>query len=244
MTLSREQSERYLRNVMLPGVGDAGQEKLLAGRVLVVGAGGLGSPVCMYLAAAGVGTIGVIDSDVVDLTNLQRQIIHTTADLCRAKVESAKEMMMAINPDVNVVAYKERFTEENAVGILAGYDFAIDATDNFASKFLIADACYKAGKPCAQGGILEFEGQTMTVLPGETACYRCVFDSPPEKAPPPAGVMGVLPGVIGTIEATEAIKYLLGIGTLLTNRLLVYDALNLTFREIRLEKNPACPLCQ
>ncbi|OVE73592.1 adenylyltransferase [bacterium B17] len=243
MSLSKEQAERYLRNTMLPGVGDEGQEKLLAGKVLVVGTGGLGSPVCMYLAAAGGGTIGIIDSDIVDRTNLQRQIIHTTDDLGRAKVLSAKETMQSINPDVTVVAYEDRFTGENSGSILADYDFVIDAVDNFESKFLIADECYKAGKPAVQGGILEFEGQVMTVLPGETACYRCVFDSPPEKVPPPAGVMGVLPGIIGTIQATEAVKYLLGMGNLLADRLVLYDALNLSFREIRLTRNPDCSLC-
>jgi molybdopterin/thiamine biosynthesis adenylyltransferase len=243
MSLSKEQCERYLRNTMLPDVGEEGQKKLLDGRVLVIGAGGLGSPVGLYLAAAGVGKIGVIDADVVDLSNLQRQVLHTTDDLGEAKVDSARETMSAINPDVTVVTYEKRFTSDNAAEILAEYDFAIDATDNFGSKFLIADSCYKAGRPCAHGGIFEFEGQTITVLPGETACYRCIFDSPPEKDPAPAGVMGVLPGVIGTIQATEAMKYLLGIGELLTDRLLVYNALDLNFREIRLNRNPSCPLC-
>jgi molybdopterin/thiamine biosynthesis adenylyltransferase len=247
MALTETQIERYSRHIILPEVGGKGQEKLLAGKVLLVGAGGLGSPAGLYLAAGGVGTIGVIDADQVDLSNLQRQIIHFTSDLGRPKVTSAAEKMRAINPDVGVIVHHERLTAANAMQVLAGYDFVIDGTDNFASKFLVADACHFAGKPYSHAGILRFEGQTMTVLPGVTACYRCVFNTPPPPGAVPscsqAGVLGVLAGVIGVLQATEALKFLLGAGRLLTDRLLVYDALDLRFREVRLKRNPRCPLC-
>lgn len=247
MNLTEEQIERYSRHIILSEVGGAGQEKLLNGKVLLVGAGGLGSPIALYLAAAGVGTIGLMDGDVVDLTNLQRQVLHATKDIGRPKVESGKETMEAINPDVNVVTYNERLTAGNALEILSDYDFIIDGTDSFPSKFLVADACHFAGKPYSHAGILRFDGQTMTVIPGETACYRCVFNAPPPEGSVPscsqAGVIGVLPAVIGGIQATEAVKYLLGEGELLVDRLLVYDALGLKFRNVGLKKNPDCPLC-
>jgi len=247
VTLTEEQIERYSRHIILPEVGGAGQEKLLSGRVLLIGAGGLGSPAGLYLAAAGVGTIGVMDADEVDLTNLQRQVFHHTADLGRPKVESAAEEMTAINPDVAVNTYRERFTAANALDILPDYDFVIDGTDNFPSKFLVADACHFAGKPYSHAGILRFDGQTMTVKPGETACYRCVFNSPPPAGVVPscsqAGVLGVLAGVVGSLQATEAIKYILEKGDLLTDTLLVYNALKASFRKVPLKRNPACPLC-
>ncbi|GLI37349.1 molybdopterin-synthase adenylyltransferase MoeB [Geobacter hydrogenophilus] len=243
-----EQSERYARHLILENVGEVGQERLLAGRVMVIGAGGLGSPVALYLAAAGVGTIGIADSDRVELSNLQRQIAHHTADLGRPKVVSAKEKMAAMNPDVTVIPFETRVGASNIAEIIADFDFVIDATDNFAAKFLINDACVAAGKPFSHGGILRFNGQTMTVLPGESPCYRCIFPEPPENdevatACSRAGVIGVLPGVIGTIQATEAIKYLMGIGELLTGRLLTYSALALKFREVPIKKKLTCPAC-
>lgn len=247
MNLSEEQIERYSRHIILPEVGGKGQEKLLAAKVLLVGAGGLGAPAGLYLAAAGIGTIGVIDADVVDLTNLQRQVIHFTADLGKPKVESAAAKMQAINPDVRVKTYHERLTAANALGILADYDFVIDGTDNFPSKFLVADACHFAGMPYSHAGILRFDGQTMTVKPGESACYRCVFNAPPPAGAVPscsqAGVLGVLAGAVGTIQATEAVKFILGQGRLLTDALLVYNALDMTFRKVAVKRNPNCPLC-
>jgi len=247
MNLTEEQIERYSRHIILPEVGGKGQAKLLAGKVLIVGAGGLGSPAALYLAAAGVGTIGLIDADAVDLSNLQRQIIHATPDLGRPKVESATGKMRAINPDVALNGYPERLTAANALTILGDYDFVIDGTDNFPSKFLVADACHFARKPYSHAGILRFDGQTMTVIPGKTTCYRCIFSAPPPAGAVPscsqAGVLGVLAGVLGCIQATEAIKFLLSIGDLLTNRLLVYNALKMKFRDVPLRRNRQCPLC-
>lgn len=247
MSFTEEQIERYSRHIILPEVGGAGQQKLLNGRVLIVGAGGLGSPAALYLAAGGVGTIGIVDGDDVDLSNLQRQVIHSTSDIGQPKVYSAAAKMRAINPDVQVRTYHLRLTAENALEIVSGYDFVIDGTDNFASKFLIADACHFAGKPYSHAGILRFDGQLMTVIPGETACYRCVFHEPPPPGIVPscsqAGVLGVLAGVIGTLQATEAVKFLLGKGEMLTNSLLVYDGLAMTFRKLKLLRNPNCPIC-
>lgn len=247
MNLTEQQIERYSRHIILPEVGGKGQIKLLSGRVLIIGAGGLGSPAALYLAAAGVGTLGLADGDVVDLTNLQRQIAHTTADVGRAKVESAAAKCRAINPDVTVRLHPEHIRADNAAAILKDYDFVIDGTDNFAAKFLVADACHFAGKPYSHAGILRFHGQTMTVIPGRTGCYRCLFREPPPPNAVPscsqAGVLGVLAGIMGTLQATEAVKYLLGIGELLTNRLLTLDALKLTFREVVFKRSDACPLC-
>ncbi len=245
--LTDEQAERYSRHIILKEVGGKGQKKLLDGRVLIIGAGGLGSPIALYLAAAGVGTIGIADADVVDLSNLQRQVAHHTMDIGRPKVVSAKEKMVAMNPDVQVHTYHEWISAANIADIIENYDFVIDGTDNFAAKFLINDACVLAGKPYSHGGILQFDGQTMTVKPGESACYRCIFPTPPPKNAIPscsqAGVIGVLPGVLGTIQATEAIKYLLSRGDLLTDRLLTYNALRMRFREVPVKKNPRCPIC-
>lgn len=244
---SDQQIERYSRHIILKEVGGKGQKKLLDGRVLIIGAGGLGAPIALYLAAAGVGTIGIADADCVDLSNLQRQVIHFTPDVGKPKVISAKEKMEAINPDVKVVPYRTWVDAGNILELIRDYDFVIDGTDNFAAKFLINDACVMAGKPYSHGGILRFFGQTITVLPGESTCYRCVFPKPPPKDAIPtcsqAGVIGVLPGVLGTVQATEAIKFLLGKGELLSNRLLTYDALEMRFREVELKRNPRCPLC-
>jgi molybdopterin/thiamine biosynthesis adenylyltransferase len=242
-----EQIERYSRHIILKEVGGKGQKKLLDGKVLIIGAGALGSPAALYLAAAGVGSIGIADSDVVEISNLQRQIIHHTADIGKPKVLSAREKMEAINPDVRVTTYHSWISADTIMDIIREYDFVIDGTDNFASKFLINDACVMAGKPFSHGGILHFIGQTMTILPGESPCYRCIFPSPPPPGAIPtcsqAGVLGVLPGVIGTIQATEAIKYLLGVGKLLAGRLLVYDAEDLDFYTSPLSRQKRCPLC-
>ena len=242
-----EQIERYSRHIILKEVGGKGQKKLLDGKVLIIGAGALGSPAALYLAAAGVGAIGIADADVVEISNLQRQVIHHTADIGKPKVLSAREKMEAINPDVNVITYHSWIRADNIMDIIRDYDFVIDGTDNFASKFLINDACVMAGKPFSHGGILHFIGQTMTILPGESPCYRCIFPSPPPPGAIPtcsqAGVLGVVPGVIGTIQATEAIKYLLGVGKLLAGRLLVYDAEDLDFYTSELSRQKRCPLC-
>jgi molybdopterin-synthase adenylyltransferase len=242
-----EQIERYSRHIILKEVGGKGQKKLLGGKVMIIGAGGLGAPIALYLAAAGVGTIGIADADTVDLSNLQRQVIHHTPDIGKPKVESAREKMEAINPDVKVVTYQTWVNADNILDIIGDYDFVIDGTDNFAAKFLINDACVLARKPYSHGGILRFDGQTITVLPGESTCYRCIFNAPPPRDAIPtcnqAGVIGVLPGVLGTIQATEAIKFLLQQGELLTNRLLTYDALRMRFREVPLRRNPNCPVC-
>ncbi|HEY5973801.1 MAG TPA: molybdopterin-synthase adenylyltransferase MoeB [Geobacteraceae bacterium] len=244
---SEEQIERYSRHIILKEVGGKGQQKLLNGKVLIIGAGGLGAPIALYLAAAGVGTIGIVDADAVDLSNLQRQVIHFTPDIGTPKVESAATKMRAINPDITVNSYQTWVTAANIAELIADYDFVIDGTDNFAAKFLINDACVLAGKPYSHGGILQFVGQTLTVLPGESACYRCIFPTPPPKDAIPtcsqAGVIGVLPGVLGTIQATEAIKFLLGKGKLLADRILMYDALEMTFRNVAIKRNASCPVC-
>jgi molybdopterin-synthase adenylyltransferase len=245
--LTEEQKERYSRHIVLDGVGAEGQERLFAGRVMIIGAGGLGSPVALYLAAAGVGTIGIADGDCVELSNLQRQIAHQTADLGQPKVFSARAKMTAINPEVRVVPHETWVTAANIPDLIAGYDFVIDATDNFAAKFLINDACVLAGIPFSHGGVLRFEGQTLTVRPGMSACYRCIFPEPPvgdlARACSRAGVIGILPGVIGTIQATEALKFFLGVGEPLTGRLLTYNALTMKFRDVPFRKNPRCPVC-
>lgn len=247
MSLTEEQIERYSRHWILPEVGVRGQERLLGGKVLLVGAGGLGSPAGLYLAAAGVGTVGIVDADVVHVSDLQRQVLYSTGDLAKPKVDCAAARMRAINPDVRVNTRRERLTASNAPDLLRGYDFVLDGTDCFASKFLVADACHFAAKPYAHAGVLRFEGQVMTVRPRESACYRCIFHAPPPPEAVPScsrpGVLGVLAGVIGTLQAAEAIKFLLGRGDLLTNSLLVYDALKTTFRKVALTRNPGCPLC-
>jgi len=245
--LTEQQIVRYSRHIILEQVGGVGQEKLLSSKVLIVGAGGLGAPAGLYLAAAGVGTIGIVDSDKVDLTNLQRQIIHHTSDVGVEKVKSAENKMRAINPDITVRTYQTRVDAENISDIIRQYDFVIDGTDNFPAKFLINDACYFKRVPFSHAGILRFDGQLITVLPGETTCYRCIFNSPPPADAVPscsqAGVLGVLAGVIGSLQATEAIKYLLGLGKLLTDTLLTYDALEMNFRAVKLNRNPNCSLC-
>ena len=247
MELTEQQIERYSRHIILEEVGGEGQQKLLASKVLIIGVGGLGSPAALYLAASGVGTIGIVDGDTVDLSNLQRQVIYHSDDIGTKKVVSAKNKILAINPDTAVNTYDRRVRPANVREIVGEYDFVIDATDNFPSKFLINDACCFEKKAFSHAGVLRFDGQLMTVLPGETACYRCIFRSPPPEGSvsscSQAGVLGVLPGVIGSLQATEAIKYILGIGSLLTNQLLTYDALATDFRKVGVKRNPRCPIC-
>jgi len=239
--------QRYSRNIILQEIGIEGQERICNGSVLVIGAGGLGSPALLYLAAAGVGRIGIVDFDKVDLTNLQRQIIHFTPDVGKSKVLSAKEKIVALNPEVKVETYDVLLSSENIREIVKNYDFVVDGTDNFRSKFLINDACYFEGKPLSHGGILRFFGQTMTIIPGKSACYRCVFNSPPPKDAVPtcsqAGILGSVAGILGTIQATEALKYLTGAGDLLVNTLLTFDAKTFNFRKINLKKQDGCRLC-
>ncbi|MFQ5780837.1 MAG: ThiF family adenylyltransferase [Nitrospiria bacterium] len=247
MAFTEEQLVRYSRHIILSEVGGKGQKKIGQARVLVVGAGGLGSPVALYLAAAGVGTLGLIDADAVDLSNLHRQVIHHTADIGRPKVTSAHEKITALNPDVRVIPYHEYLTAQNALEIFKAYDYIIDGTDNFPVKFLINDAAHFAQKPFIHGGIIRFEGQLFTILPSESACYRCIFPEPPPTGVVPscqeAGVLGALAGLIGTLQGTEVLKLILGIGKPLTNRILTYDALRITFREVPIRRNPNCPLC-
>lgn len=243
---SEQQIQRYSRHILLKDVGVEGQEKIMNARVLVVGAGGLGSPVSLYLAAAGIGTIGIVDGDVVDLSNLQRQVIHFTKDVGVAKVISAKEKIEAINPDVKVHTYEEFLNASNVLDIIKDYDFIVDGTDNFPVKFLINDACVLAGKPFSHGGILRFNGQTFTHLPG-TACYRCLFKEPPPAGAVPtcsqAGVLGVIAGMLGTIQAAETLKYFTGVGELLTDKLLTFDAKTMQFQTIQVKKHDYCPIC-
>jgi sulfur-carrier protein adenylyltransferase/sulfurtransferase len=242
-----EQAQRYSRHLLIPEVGEAGQHKLLRSKVLLIGAGGLGSPAAYYLASAGVGTLGIVDSDVVDLTNLQRQILHTTDRIGEPKVESAKRTLEALNPDVKIVGYQERLTSENIDRIIADYDVVIDGADNFPTRYLLNDAAVKWKKPVVHGSIFRFEGQVTVFKPLEGPCYRCLFPEPPppELAPScaEAGVLGVLPGVIGTLQATEALKLLMGIGETLVGRYVLYDALDGSFREVRLRRDPDCPVC-
>lgn len=248
MPFTNEQLERYSRHIILKEIGVKGQKKLINGSVLIIGAGGLGAPAAMYLAAAGVGKIGIADADVVDLSNLQRQIIHTTADVGRPKVESAAETMRAINPDVEVVTYHEFISSANIMDIIKDYDFVLDGTDNFPAKFLINDACVMADKPFSHAGILRFKGQLMTVIPHQSPCYRCVFKTmPPKDAIPTckqAGVIGAMAGVIGSLQALEAVKFLTGAGELLTGKLLTFDALTMKFHTVKLPpRGDGCAVC-
>lgn len=239
IALTPEETARYMRQTSMPGFGIEGQLRLKQSSVLVIGAGGLGSPVLMYLAAAGVGHIGIADGDCVDLSNLQRQIIHTTRRIGMPKTESAAAALREINPNVRLTLHNEFLTPETIAEIIAPYDFIVDATDSFDAKFMINDACVNASKPYSHGGISQYYGQLLTWTPGH-ACYRCLFDSAPEFVGP-VGPLGVLPGVIGTLQATEAIKYLTSTGELLTDTLLIFDALAMTFRRISLAPSPSHP---
>jgi adenylyltransferase/sulfurtransferase len=245
--LSHAEVLRYSRHLLLPEVGMEGQRKLKAARVLTIGAGGLGSPLSLYLAAAGVGTIGIVDFDVVDLTNLQRQIVHGTASLGRSKLESAKERITDVNPNVNVIGHEARLTSENALDILRDYDIVVDGTDNFPTRYLVNDACVLLGKPNVYGSIFRFEGQASVFYAKEGPCYRCLYSEPPPPGLVPScaegGVLGVLPGIIGCLQAMETIKWIIGAGDSLVGRLVLFDALKLRFRELKLRKDPNCPIC-
>jgi adenylyltransferase/sulfurtransferase len=245
--LSNEEILRYSRHLIIPEVGMEGQQKLKAAKVLLIGAGGLGAPLGLYLAAAGVGRIGIVDFDVVDSTNLQRQVIHSTADVGRKKIDSAAEKMRAINPNVTVVKHETALTSENALEILKDYDIVVDGTDNFPTRYLVNDACVLLGKPNVYGSIFRFEGQATVFAYEGGPCYRCLYPEPPPPGLVPScaegGVLGILPGTIGLIQATETVKLILGIGEPLVGRLLLYDALGMRFRELKLRKNPECPVC-
>ena len=247
VTLSNEEVLRYSRHLILPDVGLDGQRKLKAGRILLIGAGGLGSPLALYLAAAGVGTLGLVDFDVVDVSNLQRQVLHGTKDIGRPKLESARDRIRDVNPHVHVELYETRLTSDNALDIIRDYDVVIDGTDNFATRYLTNDACVLLGKPNVYGSIFRFEGQASVFAVEEGPCYRCLFPEPPPPGLVPScaegGVLGVLPGLVGTIQATEGIKLILGVGEPLIGRLLLVDALTMQFRTVRLRKDPNCPAC-
>jgi molybdopterin/thiamine biosynthesis adenylyltransferase/rhodanese-related sulfurtransferase len=247
VTLSKDQKRRYSRHTLLPEVGEEGQARLLDSKVLLVGAGGLGSPAALYLAAAGVGTLGIVDFDVVDESNLQRQILHNFERIGVAKVESARETLQALNPDVKIEPYMERLSADNVLDIMSGYDVVVDGGDNFPTRYLVNDASLHLRIPVVHGAIFRFEGQASVFHPYEGPCYRCLFPQPPppELAPScaEAGVLGVLPGIVGSIEAMEAIKLILGIGEPLVGKLLTYDALTQEFRQLKLRRNPDCPAC-
>ncbi|BAF58679.1 MAG: HesA/MoeB/ThiF family protein [Pelotomaculum sp.] len=245
-SLSGEQRVRYERNILLPGVGVEGQKRLLQSGVLIVGAGGLGSPAAYYLAAAGVGRLGLADADAVGLSNLQRQILHRTGDIGRPKAESARDKLAALNPDVRIEIVREYLNPDNAEALVGRYDIVVDCTDNFPSRFILNKVCVLQRKPFVYGGVLAFTGQAMTVVPGAGPCFRCLYPSEPAPGGPTCselGVLGAVPGVIGAIQAAEAVKYLLGLGDLLVGRLLVYDAASMTFSEVSLKRSPRCPDC-
>jgi molybdopterin/thiamine biosynthesis adenylyltransferase len=250
MDFTEDQIQRYARHILLPEVGGVGQSELISAKVLVVGAGGLGSPLLLYLAAAGVGTIGLVDDDTVDLSNLQRQIVHTTSSVGESKVESAAATIAAINPEVKLIQHAERLTVKNAPSIIGDYDIVADGTDNFATRFLINDACYFAERPLVSAAILRFDGQVSTFKAYEEGghpCYRCLYrEAPPEGQIPTcaeAGVLGALCGMIGSLQATEVIKEILKIGESLSGSLIIYEGLGTTFRKIKVRRDPGCPLC-
>jgi adenylyltransferase/sulfurtransferase len=246
-TLTNEEIQRYSRHLIMPEVGMEGQQKLKAARVLCVGTGGLGSPLALYLTAAGVGTLGIVDFDVVDVTNLQRQIIHSTADVGRKKLDSAGEKLKAINPHINICKFETRLSSENALEIFRDFDIIADGTDNFPTRYLVNDACVLTGKPNVYGSIFRFEGQASVFATEEGPCYRCLYPEPPPPGLVPScaegGVLGILPGLVGVMQATEVIKLILGAGDPLIGRLLLIDALGMKFRELKLRKNPDCPAC-
>jgi len=244
--LTEEQVSRYSRHIIMPQVGPLGQRKLMAAKVLIIGAGGLGSPSALYLALAGVGTIGIVDFDVVELSNLQRQILHHNDDVGRLKTQSARDTLLSYNPNVNVVIHDGPLTSENAMEIIPQYDIVINGADNFTTRYLVNDACFFAGKPLVDGSILLFDGQSTVFIPGK-GCYRCLFPAPPPPGLVPncaeAGVLGALTGVVGSVQAIEALKLILGIGESLAGRLLIFDALPMEFRMVKLRRDPKCPLC-
>lgn len=247
MALTQEEILRYSRHLIMPEVGVEGQEKLKNSSILLIGSGGLGSPLGLYLAAAGVGRLGLVDFDLVDFSNLQRQVIHGTSDVGRPKVDSAKETIQDINPTVQVDTYKTKLTAENAMEILKGYDLVMDGTDNFPTRYLVNDACVLLKKPNVYGSIFRFEGQVTVFWSEKGPCYRCLYPEPPPPGAVPScaegGVLGILPGVIGLLQATEAVKMIIGRGELLVGRLLLYNALDMKFREVKIQKDPDCPAC-
>ena len=242
-----EQINRYSRHIILPEVGGKGQKKLLESKVFLVGAGGLGSPAAFYLAAAGIGKIGIADNDNVDFSNLQRQILHSTKDVDCPKAQSAKETIEDLNPDVEVVPYADRLNSENIIDIIKDYDVILDGSDNFPTRYLVNDACVMLGKPLSHGAIFRFDGQATTIIPGEGPCYRCLYETPPPPDLVPscqeAGVLGVIAGTIGVIQATEVIKLILGKGELLNAKLLLYDSLGMDFKKLKIQRNHDCPIC-
>jgi len=244
--LTPEQVDRYSRHIIMPQVGPSGQRKLMESKVLVVGAGGLGGPVALYMALAGVGTIGIVDFDVVDLSNLQRQVLHQNADVGKPKVQSARETLNAYNPDVNVIVHETPITSDNAMELISRYDIVVNGADNFTTRYMVNDATYMSGKTLVDGSILLFDGQATVFVPGQ-GCYRCLFPSPPPPGMVPscaeAGVLGALTGIMGSIQATETLKQILGIGEPLVSRLLLVDALAMDFRIVKLRRDPKCPLC-
>lgn len=247
MNLREDQIERYSRQIILPQVGGKGQERLLSAKVLIIGAGGLGSPCALYLASSGIGKIGIVDSDAVELNNLQRQILHSTCNVGKPKVESAKERLNALNPDVEVIPYQLRLTSENILSLIKDYDIIVDGSDNFPTRYLVNDACVLSAKPLSHGGIFRFDGQAITIIPGQSACYRCLFASPPPPGLVPscqeAGILGAVAGVIGIIQANEVLKYILRIGALLVGKLLIFNALDSSSRLVKVPRDPTCPIC-
>jgi adenylyltransferase/sulfurtransferase len=242
-----EQIERYSRHIILPEVGGSGQQKMLEARVLLLGAGGLGSPAAYYLAAAGIGNLGIVDFDQVDLSNLQRQIIHSTERIGMLKTESAKKTIQALNPDVNVTLYNEKMDSSNIMSLIKDYDYVVDGSDNFPTRYLVNDACVMKNKTLIHGSIYRFEGQVTVFKPGDGPCYRCLYPEPPPPGMVPncqeGGVLGVLAGVIGNLQVVEVLKLILGIGKPLVGKLLIYDALNTEFRNLRLRRDTNCPIC-
>ena len=242
-----DEIKRYSRHIILPEVGGIGQRRLKEAKILVAGAGGLGSPASLYLAAAGIGLIGIIDMDIVDISNLQRQILHRTEDVGKEKTLSAERALKDINPDINVKRYQKRISADNIMNIIKDYDLVIDGVDNFPARYLLNDACFFLAKPLIDAGILKFDGQLMTIIPDKGPCYRCIFPEPPPAGMVPscqeAGILGAVAGILGVLQATEAIKYILGKGNLLVGKILIFDALSLTFRVININRNKECPLC-
>ncbi len=242
-----EQIKRYSRQIILPHVGGKGQEKLLRAKVLVVGAGGLGSPVSLYLTAAGVGKIGIADCDEVEISNLQRQILHSTSNIGKLKTSSAKERLTDLNPDVEIITHEVRLNSKNILNIIKDYDIVVDGSDNFPTRYLVNDACVISGKPLSHGGIFRFDGQAMTIVPGEGPCYRCLFPEPPPAGLVPScqesGILGAVAGVIGVIQANEVLKFILGAGELLVGKLLIFNALESSFRRVSVPKDNNCPVC-
>lgn len=247
MALSQEQLARYRRNIVIPAIGSKGQEKLLSSKVLIIGTGGLGSSCAYYLAAAGIGKIGLVDFDSVELDNLQRQILHATRDIGKPKVESAKDKLNNLNPGIEIIPHKVKLSPDNILGIVKGYDFLVECSDNFLTKYLLNDTSIFTKKPLFYAAVLRFEGQAMTILPQKTACYRCLFPKPPSEdefiSPKDAGILGTVAGIIGLVQANEVLKYILNIGELLTNKLLTFDSLTTTFKKIKVKANPNCPVC-